>query len=209
MYLFSRSTRVANADGMAWAVGMTEHAKRVTGLEIGLWGQVWSPEFGRIAWTTFVPDLATLAAAGDKMAADAAMAAEAAKGAPLTTGGMDDALFNIIHGEIDPNAPQPEYVTTVAAVCANGSLTKGMTTGVEIAQRAEKVTGTPTMFVANVTGLYGGVGWMTGFADTQALEAAQQAMSADEDWAKQVDKAGSVYAADPAVTTQLIHRRFA
>ena len=142
MYLFSRSTRVANADGMAWAVGMTEHAKRVTGLDIGLWGQVWSPEFGRIAWTTFVPDLATLAAAGDKMATDAAMNAEAEKGAALTTDGMDDALFNVLHGEIDPSAPQPEYVTTVAAVCANGSLTKGMTTGVEIAQRAEKVTGT-------------------------------------------------------------------
>ena len=208
MYLFSRSTRIANADGMAWAVEMTEHAKRVTGLDIGLWGQVWSPEFGRIAWTTFVPDLATLADAGDKMAADAAMNEEGAKGAELTTGGMDDGLFNILHGEITPNAPQAEYVTTVTAVCANGSLTKGMTTGVEIAQRAEKITGVPTMFVANVTGQYGGVGWMTGFVDTQGLEASQQAMAADEDWAKQVDKAGAVYAADPGVTTQLIHRRF-
>jgi hypothetical protein len=209
MYLFTRSTRVANADGMAWAMGMTEHAKRVSGLDIGLWAQVWSPELGRIAWTTFVPDLATLAAAGDKMATDTAMTEDGAKGAALTTEGMDDGLFNVVHGEIDASGPQPEYVTTVAAVCANGSLTKGMTTGIEIAQRAEKTTGTPTLFVANVTGQYGGVAWMSGFADTDALEAAQAAMAADEDWAKQVDKAGSVYAAEPAVTTQLIHRRIA
>jgi hypothetical protein len=188
---------------------MTEHAKRVTGLDIGLWGQVWSPEFGRIAWTTFVPDLATLAEAGDKMAADAAMTAEGAKGAALTTDGIDDGLYSIIHGDIDPNAPQPEYVTTVAAVCANGALTKGMTTGVEIAQRAEKVTGLPTMFAANMTGVYGGVSWLTGHATAQALEAAQVAMAADAEWAKQVDKAGSVYSGEAGVTTQLIHRRLA
>jgi hypothetical protein len=209
MYLFSRSTRIADGDGLTWAVTMTEHAKRVTGLDIGLWGQVWSPEFGRIAWTTFVPDLATLAAAGDKMNADAAMTAAGAAGAVHTTGGIDDALFNVIHGELDPSAPQAEYVTTVAGVCASGALAKGMTTGVELAQRAEKITGTPTLFAANVTGVYGGVGWMTGFATIEALEAAQQAMAVDEDWAKQVDKAGSVYAGDPGATTQLIHRRFA
>jgi hypothetical protein len=209
MFLFSRSTRLADNDGLTWAVGMTEHAKRVSGLDIELWGQVWSPELGRIAWTTFVPDLATLAAAGDKMNADAAMTAEGAKGAALITGGMDDALYNIIHGELDPNAPQAEYVTTVAAVCASGGLTKAMTTGVEIAQRAEKITGAPTMFVANMTGVYGGVGWFTGFANVEALEAAQEAMAADAEWAKQVDKAGSAFASEPGVTTQLIHRRFA
>lgn len=209
MFLFSRSTRIADNDGLTWAVGMTEHAKRVTGLDIELWGQVWSPEFGRIAWTTFVPDLETLAAAGDKMQTDAAMTAEAAKGAPLITGGMDDALFSIVHGELDPSAPQAEYVTTVSAVCASGGLTKGMTTGVELAQRAEKITGTPTMFVANMTGVYGGVGWITGFANAGALEASQEQMAADADWAKQVDKAGSAYAAEAGVTTQLIHRRFA
>jgi len=95
------------------------------------------------------------------------------------------------------------------AVCANGALPKGMATGVEIAQRAENITGTPTMFAANVTGVYGGVGSMTGFANIESLEAAQQAMAADAEWAKQVEKAGSAYAAERGVTTQLIHRRFA
>jgi len=127
----------------------------------------------------------------------------------LIPGGMDDALFSIVHGELDPNAPQAEYVTTVAAVCASGGLTKAMATGVEIAQHAEKITGAPTMFLANMTGVYGGVGWITGFPSAGALEAAQEQMAADAEWAKQVDKVGSVFASEPGVTTQLIHRRFA
>jgi hypothetical protein len=209
MFLFSRTTRIANNDGLAWAVEMTEHAKRASGLDIGLWGQVWSPELGRIAWTTFVPDLATLAAAGDKMNADAAMTATGAKGAELTTGGLDDALYSIVHGELDPSAPQPEYVSTVAAVCASGAVTKAMAAGVEIAQRAEKITGSPSMFVANVTGVYGGVGWFTGYADVQALEAAQQAIAADASFSTHVDKTASAFSADPSATTQLFHRRIA
>ena len=209
MYLFSRSTRIGSPEGLAWAVTMTEHAKRASGLDIGLWGQVWSPEFGRITWTGFVPDLATLAAAGDKMNADAKMAADAAKGAEHTTGGIDDALYNIVHGDLDPNAPQAEYVTSVAAVCASGQLAKAMAAGVDIAQRAEKITGAPTMFASNVTGVYGGVGWLTGFETIEALEAANQAMATDADWVMEVDKVGSVFSSDAGATTQLIYRRFA
>lgn len=209
MYLFSRSTVVANADGLAWATNITEHAKRTTGLDIGLWGQTWSPEFGRLSWTAFVPDLEALAAAGDAMNADAAMAAEADNGAALRTAGMDDGLYNILHGEVDPSRPQAEYVTSVRSVCANGALTKGITNGIEIAQRAEKLTGAPTMFATTVTGAYGGVGWLTGFPDVKSLEAAQQAMAGDEDWAKFIDKAASAYSPEPGATQSLIFRRIA
>ncbi|MBK5290053.1 MAG: hypothetical protein JJE46_16485 [Acidimicrobiia bacterium] len=208
MYLFSRSAVLADNDGLAWATAMTEHAKRATGLEIELWGQVWSPEFGRIAWTAMVPDLATLATAGDAMAADAAMTKEGAKGAALTNGGLDDALYTIVHGEIAPAAPAAEYVTAVSSVCANGQTGKAMAAGVEIAQRAEKITGTTTMFVANVTGIYGGVGWITGHANIAELEASQQAMAHDVEWSKEVDKLATTFASDPSATNSVILRRF-
>jgi hypothetical protein len=209
MYLFGRSTVLADDDGLAWAVTVTEHAKRASGLDIELWGQVWSPEFGRITWTTFVPDLETLAAAGDAMNADAAMNAETAKGRGFTNGGMDDALYNVVHGDLDPNAPQAEYVSSTSSICASGKLTEGMTTGVEIAQQAEKLTGVPTMFVTNVTGVYGGVGWISGYPSAAALEAAQQAIASDAQWAKEIDQAASAFSSDPSATTALIFRRFA
>jgi hypothetical protein len=209
MYVFSRSTVLADNDGLAWAVGITEHAKRASGLEVELWGQVWSPEFGRVTWTAFAPDLATLAAAGDAMNADATMTAESAKGREFTSGGLDDALYNVVHGAIDPAAPPAEYVTSVGSVCANGKLADGMTTGVELAQHAEKITGMSTMFITAVTGVYGGVSWITGCATAAEMESAQQAMAEDPHWAKQVDKAAAVYSADPSSTVSLIHRRFA
>lgn len=209
MYLFTRSAVLADNEGLAWATTMTEHAKRATGLEIGLWGQVWSPEFGRVAWTAMVPDLTTLAAAGDAMAADAAMAKEGAKGAALTNGSLDDALYNIVHGDIDPGAPPAEYVTVVSSVCPNGGISNAMAAGVEIAQRAEKITGTVTMFLANVTGVYGGVSWVTGHVNVAALEAAQQKMAEDADWPREVDKAASAFTSDPSATNSIILRRFA
>jgi hypothetical protein len=92
----------------------------------------------------------------------------------------------LIHGAPDPNR-QIEYVTTVRTVCANGNLARGMELGVEIAQRAEKITGTPTLFLADVTGTYGGVGWASGHANAQELEATQQKLAADASWAKWID----------------------
>jgi hypothetical protein len=44
----------------------------------------------------------------------------------------------------------------------------------------------------------------------QTLESAQQALAADADWAKYVDKeTAGVYADEPSLTTQLIYRRLA
>jgi hypothetical protein len=66
------------------------------------------------------------------------------------------------------------------------------------------------LFLANVSGTYGSVGWITGHENAQALEASQQALASDEDWVKFVDKGvAGVYADDPGATTQLIYRRLA
>jgi hypothetical protein len=85
-----------------------------------------------------------------------------------------------------------------------------MELGVELAKKAAKLIGSPTLFLANVSGTYGSVGWITGHENAQALEASQQALGSDEDWVKLVDKGvAGVYADDPSATTQLIYRRLA
>jgi hypothetical protein len=212
MYLFSRRVRVGGGQtrqAMEWALGQTEKVNKITGLQVSLYTQVYSPEVGVMVWSTFVPDLATLEAAGDKLNVDDDFVSGTDKGAALLVGGADDGLAQLIHGAPDPNR-QIEYVTTVRTVCANGNLARGMELGVEIAQRAEKITGTPTLFLADVTGTYGGVGWVSGHANAQELEAAQQKLAADTSFAKYVDKeVKDTYADDPSVTTQLIYRRLA
>ncbi len=212
MYLFSRQIRFGpgnTRDQMEWALAQTEKVNQITDLQVGLYMQVYSPEVGAVGWSTFVPDLPSLEAAGDKLNTDDSFIAATDKGAAMTVGGASDSLAQVVYGEPDPNR-QIEYVTVVRAVCATGSVAKGMEAGIELAQRAEKVMNTPSLFLADVTGIYGGVAWASGYENVQAMEAAQQALASDEGWAKFVDKeTKGVYAEEPGLTTQIIYRRLA
>jgi hypothetical protein len=83
-----------------------------------------------------------------------------------------------------------------------------MELGVEIAQRAEKITGIPTVFGAGVTGPYGAVAWISAYESIQAVEAAQQALASDADWVSFIDKkVTGVYVDDPDTTQQRVYRR--
>ncbi len=208
MYLFSRQGRISGGhtrEALEWAVGITELANQITGLGVSLYSQVYSPAFGTMVWSCFVPDLATLEAGGDKLLADDAFVAADDKGASLTDGGYDDALFQVLYGEPDPN--RPEYVTAVRAVCRNGKLARGLEIGVEAAQRAEKLTGTRGMFLMETTGDYGAVEWVQGHTDVKAMEAAQAALATDPSWLAYIDKeVADCYVEAPGATTQLIYR---
>jgi hypothetical protein len=212
MYLFSRRIRFGPGNtrkSMDWALAQTETVNKITGLPVNLFMQVYSPEVGAVAWSTFVPDLATLEAAGDKLNADDGWVAAVDAGSSMTVGGADDLLAQVIYGEPDPDR-QIEYATAVQTVCAPGNFGKGIEVGVELAQRAEQIIGTPTLFLAGVTGNYGSVAWLSGHENVQALEASQQALASNADWAQLVDKkTAGVYTDDPTQTTQLIYRRLA
>ena len=209
MYLFSRRARIAPGKtraAMTWATGITEKVNQITALNVSLYAQTYSPEVGTLAWSTFVPDLATLEAATDKLLVDEGYTSMLDEGAEYSTGGADDALIQVVYGEPDPNRPI-EYVSTVEAVCANGSVTRGIELGVEIAQRVEKAIGLPVLFGSATTGSYGAVGWFTGYADIGELERAQQALAADTKFGEFVDKSvRGVYAEDALQTRQLVYR---
>jgi hypothetical protein len=210
MYLFSRRARLApgnTREAMTWATAITEKVNQITGLNVGLFTLMFSPEVGTLTWSTFVPDLSTLEAANDKLLVDDAYVAMVDAGAQYSLGGADDALLQIVYGEPDPSR-QVEYATTVESVCANGSVAKGIELGVEIAQRAEKALGTSVLFATAVTGSYGAVGWLSGYANVQEMERAQLALADDATFAAFVDKSvRGVYVEDPSETRQLIYRR--
>jgi hypothetical protein len=210
MYLFSRRARLAPGNtraAMAWATDITEKATQVGGLPLSLYAQVFSPMVGTIVWSTFAPDLAALEAATDKLNTDDGFISAADAGAKFVLTDEDDALLQVVYGEPDPNRPV-EYVSTVQSVCATGGLTKGIELGVEIAQRAEKTAGVPTMLVTGMTGVYGSVGWVSGYADIKEFEGAQQKLAADTKFAEFVDKSvRGVYSEEPTATSQLMYRR--
>ena len=194
---------------MTWATAITEKVNQITGLSVGLYALTFSPEVGTLSWSTFVPDLPTLEAANDKLLVDEAYVSMVDAGAKYALGGADDTLLQIAYGEPDPSR-QIEYATTVQTVCASGSLTKGIELGIEIAQQAEKTLGTPVLFATNVTGSYGAVGWLSGYADVQEMERSQQALAADTKFGAFVDKSvRGIYVDEPSESRQLIYRRIA
>ena len=210
MYLFSRRARLApgnTRDAMTWATSITEKVNQIVGLNTGLFAQTFSPEVGTLVWSTFVPDLATLESATDKLLVDDGYVSMVDEGAKFAQGGADDSLLQLVSGVVDPNR-QIEYATTIQTVCANGSVARGMELGVEIAQRAEKIIGSPVLFASAATGPYGAVAWITGYADVHAFEAAQQALEADTKFGAFIDKSvPGVYTDNPATTESLIYRR--
>jgi hypothetical protein len=209
MYLFSRRIRLGPGNtraSMERALEQTKSVTNITGLQVSLFMQVYSPEVGAVAWSTFVPDLATLEAAADKLNADDAFAAAVDKGSSFTVGGADDLLAQVVYGEPNPTR-EIEYVTAVQTVCANGNLGRGMELGINSRSGRRSSSAHRPLFLANATRTYGSVGWITGHENAQALEASQQALASDEDWVTYIDKnVGDVYTDEPSHTTQLIFR---
>ena len=208
MYLFTRRTRLTGAAGVDWAARITAKASEVGGNDVQLWGNTLSPGLGTISWTSWHADLSSLETALDKLQVDPAFQALAAEGASQTEGGFDDGVVQIVHGEPDP-ATEVQYVAGVQAVLSGGNAVKGMITAVEIAQRAEAVTGLQTMVGQNLTGPYGSIGWLTGYENIAALEAANNALAADPDWLALIDTTGGLFVEDPTITQQTIYRKLA
>ncbi len=210
MYLFSRRTRLSDGNGTAgveWAGKIAAKVKELTGTEIQLWATVYSPGYGTISWTGWFEDLPALEAVGDKLQADPAMEKLVNAGAKYTQGGLDDGLVQPIYGT--PTDAPIQYVGGAVAVCAAGSFERAMAAGVEIAQKAEAVTGLPTLFGRSVTGPYGGVGWLTGYESAAAMEQADAALAADSSWLKLLDSTKGCFAEDTSITQSTIFRRIA
>lgn len=192
--------------GIEWAGEICGVVKGVTGHDVQLWAAVYSPGFGTVSWTAWVEDLAQLEAIGDKLQADAGYAALVDRGTAYTDGSLDDSVLLPLHGAPSPTEDL-QYVVGVQAVVAGGNAERAVTAGIGLAQRAEQITGRPTMFVQAATGPYGSVGWLTGHPNIGSVQAAQEALGADPDWIKLVDSTDGCFVEDPSATQQLIWRR--
>lgn len=207
MYLFTRAGRFGPGsvrESISFVGEVTEKVRQQTGLDIHAWAASMSPELGTTVWATFVESLEELETAQDKLAVAEDFVDLTEKGAKLFTGPLTDGLATVIHGQRDPKADVPAYVTVARARAANGSIKAALEGGVEIAELATDITGAQTMFLVDTTGAYGGCRWTTGFADIGALERADAALAADDRWLELIDRVSPSYAED---ATQAIFRR--
>lgn len=206
MYLFTRSRRMGPGDlagALAWTVGVTEQVRTITGRQVDAWGSVLSPDTGTVVWSVWAEHLSELEEANDKLMASPEYLESVAAGEAFGEGPVADSLATLVHGQMDPDT-SPAYVTVASAVAAPGHLSDAITSGIEIADHATRVSGQTTLFVVNSTGPYGGCAWLTGAPDIDTVERGEAALMGDPEWLKLIDRVGTAYNNDAA---QAIYRR--
>lgn len=207
MYLFSRSRRLDPAHGragMAYAVEAGQKASQITGLDIGVWAEVFSPGLGTISWATMAPDLLALEQSMDKLAVADDFMSTVEANASLFSGFGEDHLYQLVHGEPDPER-RPSYAIVVRGRCQAGRLVEGIELGAELAQRITDMTGDPTMFATAATGAWGEVMWLTSYDGIERAQASEATLMADPDWLTMLDdRAAGAYESD---ATQTMYRR--
>jgi hypothetical protein len=205
MYLFGRSRRVNPAQtraALAMAVEGSARATAIVGRPVFAWASVMSADLGTVLWTARFDHLAEIVAADDAVMADKEFGDWVEQNDALFSGHTEDVVSQVISNP--PMGEPGAFITVVRGVAANGSFGEAMGLGVEIADTASRITGQQTMFVATVTGPYGGVGWITSLPDLDAAEAGNEALSTNEEWLKLVDRAGHAY--QPGVTSSILRR---
>ena len=207
-YLFMRSVQLARAnllDSTAWSVRITEKVNAISETPVLLWTSTMSPDVGRLTWTTAVMDLSSVTSLQDKLLADPGYVDLAEEGARFTDDtGATDGLVSLVHADRD-GVETAQYSTVVRAVLAPGAWASGTALGVEVAQRAKAITGRPTSFGASQSGTYGEVGWITLYDSVDQVQAANEALAADADFAALLDANAGTWI--PGSGTQVINRR--
>ena len=209
-YLFARQLRLAPGnllDSMAWSAKITEKVNEISEVPVSLWSTVFSPKLGTLSWTVVVEEWSQLEALDAKLLADSGYAALADEGARYSSdAGIDDVLVNLIHSDPDAATGDRQYAGVVQAVLAPGHASKGIELGVEIAQRAKKITGRPTSFGALQTGVYGAIEWIVLYDSVDQAQKADEALASDKGFAELLDKeASKAYLA--GLSTQTMYRR--
>jgi hypothetical protein len=210
MYLFYRSAQLGAGDireQLSWATKVTEKVNQINETPVTLWATAFSPAVNTLVWTTEIEHLSTLESNLDKLLADSGyldLVTEAAKWA--TPQGVNDGVAQYLTAPSE--ATLPAYTTVVASTIAPGSFTRGVEVGLELAKRAQQVTGITTQFALSVTGVYGQVSWLAGYESIEQLEQAQQALNGDPGFAAYLDAEAKVCYL-PGTATQTVYRRIA
>lgn len=212
MYIFSRRVQMSGAHARKstkWAVEQTARVNSISGLEFTLWADTYGPRVGSLLFSTMVPDLATMLAATNTLMGNDDYLKSIEQGSEYMVGHPEDTLIQIVNEMADPGK-EVNFVAVVSAVIAEGSFGRAPGICLEIADRASKITGLPTLFGVDTTGCYGGVRWITGASDIAEVEHASSALATDASFTSYLDHdANGCFAEEPALTQQELLRRIA
>lgn len=171
MLLFGREIQLNGShmrEAIAHATHMAEYVTQTNGVPVSLWTTVYSPNAGTLVFTASVPDMTALEAAMDKLMVDDGYHNLVEEGMPyFIPGTLQDRLVTIVHPiEISPERQRAvNYLRTIRSNAVVSRIADAVEVGVQIATRAEELTGSPALFGVEETGPFVGVLWAYGYAD--------------------------------------------
>jgi hypothetical protein len=193
MILFGRNRTLNPArsrEAIAFAVEVAGRAREVIGQEVFAWSSFASPESGMVLWSARFESMSSLEVAADKLSVANEYMDFVEQNDGLFVGPTLDTLTQVVAGTPDPSPMS--YLSIVRATCRLGKLSDTMAAGAEIAEAVTRITGRSCLFGASLTGAYGGMGWITGAPDADALSQAWATWAADADATAMVERIGEL-----------------
>jgi hypothetical protein len=195
MDLFSRSVLLtgAPAEYMTYAADMRSYVSDKLGQEIALWSVAFGAPRGTVTYTARVDGLAGVHAMNTTLLGDADYMAKLGAGAAMGGGMAEDTLLQPLHGEMGDPPPVGSVATVTTAVINNGAYGEAVAWGVGVAELAESITGTPSVFGMSAFGTFGQLVWINVSADAAAADAAGQAVNANADYMGRLSAIGDLF----------------
>lgn len=195
MDLFTRSVMLngTEAANMAYATEMQAYVSGKLGQDIALWVAAFGAPRGSMTYSARVDGVAGVQAMNAQLTGDAEYVAKVAAAAALGGNAAENNLLKVLHGEVGDPPPPGSVATVTTAVIGNGAYAAAVAWGIEMAQLAESVTGTPTLFGMNAYGTFGQVTWINISADGAAADAAGNAVNGSAEYMEKLGAIGDLF----------------
>ncbi len=193
MYLFTREARLngrRQPEAMALAVHITEYCTQLTGVQRGLWANVYSQDVGSLVFASVHPDLTALETTIDKLNVDSEYHSLVDRTLDyVLPGTVNDAVWNMLYPEAEPETTREvNYTLAVEAYARPGKMMAAAAWGPELCQLLQDITGIPDEFGVDEACGYGRMILIQQFTDAAEYERCQAAQLADPRFPEAVDQ---------------------
>ena len=207
MYLYSREVTLTSPLAALTAKSIADHLSAVRGREVALYAAVYSPGWGRVAFTSWWEDLASLDAAVTEASQDQKYMEMSMELSPSVTA-VNDMIFNAVFTTQEATEMEMSNVVwSVTGAAVSARVVEATMSGIEICQAWKQSTGIDATFGRGVTGQYGGIGWLSGYESMSEFDEAMKASSANEGWIKAVVDSQENFVQDFGAGVSTLYRK--
>ncbi len=196
MFLFSRLLTLSGPpqETIPWAIEINSHVDSLVDTDVACWLAVYGHPLGTVAWSTIVESRAQMADMGAKLTVDATYLSLVSRAADwVKTPGQD--FFRQLVNPTPPTGGPPGVgsVAQVTTAVANaGKYGEAFAWGLDMAEYASGLAGTPVTFLTDVYGKFGSVAWISIQADMAAVDALD-ANQSDPGYMERIGNLGDLF----------------